>query len=280
MGLEGLSCWDSETGDSDGTQDILTCGSCQKTFALSDIVRFIQHKVLQCNKENYGQCYTQAGGTDRDSDTDGRRLMLTSTSSTTSSITTRRASMPNVSCRVKQITTANATPLSTSTAFDRVHTPPPTSPAELLRDGASSTPKQIGDEPENASTHCPSRGASPLGCTHHDNHKPSVRVADIKQERMDIDPSSCGEDEFVGRKPSQTTHRNGSHDGRLKGGSDAPEPNNTSSASLALLLATGWDNDAKTDIARKAHRKDSKFRSQSVEPSKSVIHLRTTLRRG
>lgn len=51
---------DSEAGESDGTtQDILTCGSCQKTFALSDIVRFIQHKVFQCNKENYGQCFTQ-----------------------------------------------------------------------------------------------------------------------------------------------------------------------------------------------------------------------------
>lgn len=40
-------------------QDILTCGLCQKTFALADIVKFIQHKVLQCNKENYEQCFTQ-----------------------------------------------------------------------------------------------------------------------------------------------------------------------------------------------------------------------------
>lgn len=52
------------TADSDSTeqgqiQDMLTCGSCQKTFALADIVKFIQHKVLQCNKENYGQCYLQ-----------------------------------------------------------------------------------------------------------------------------------------------------------------------------------------------------------------------------
>lgn len=55
----------SLTADSESTaepgaiQDILTCGSCQKTFALGDIVKFIQHKVLQCNKENYGQCFTQ-----------------------------------------------------------------------------------------------------------------------------------------------------------------------------------------------------------------------------
>uniref|UniRef100_A0A023F113 Putative c2h2-type zn-finger protein n=1 Tax=Triatoma infestans TaxID=30076 RepID=A0A023F113_TRIIF len=33
--------------------DVLTCGACQKPFALGEIVKFIQHKVLACNKENY-----------------------------------------------------------------------------------------------------------------------------------------------------------------------------------------------------------------------------------
>ncbi|XP_058115854.1 B-cell lymphoma/leukemia 11A [Anopheles ziemanni] len=199
----------SETGESDGTQDILTCGSCQKTFALSDIVRFIQHKVLQCNKENYGQCFTQgsSGGADRDSD-DGRRLMLANTSG---GLATRRASMPNVSSRSVSSKQAN----STST-FDRVHTPPPTSPAELLRDGASSTPKRLGDEPENASTHCASRGASPLGCSLDDEHdqKPSVRAIEIKQERMEVDPRPEDLD-YVSRKQqttAQSPRRNGSLD--------------------------------------------------------------------
>ena len=32
--------------------DILTCGVCQKHFPLAEIVRFIQHKVQLCNKEN------------------------------------------------------------------------------------------------------------------------------------------------------------------------------------------------------------------------------------
>lgn len=50
---------DSESTEAGAIQDILTCGSCQKTFALADIVKFIQHKVLQCNKENYGQCFPQ-----------------------------------------------------------------------------------------------------------------------------------------------------------------------------------------------------------------------------
>ena len=33
-------------------QDYLTCGDCQREFLLSDIVKFIQHKVNRCNKEN------------------------------------------------------------------------------------------------------------------------------------------------------------------------------------------------------------------------------------
>lgn len=47
-------------------QDFITCGDCQREFVLSDIVRFIQHKVNRCNKENvqpdfpnntdYGHC--------------------------------------------------------------------------------------------------------------------------------------------------------------------------------------------------------------------------------
>ncbi len=40
--------------------DTLTCGVCQKDFALADIVKFIQHKVLTCNKENY-QCKAKTG---------------------------------------------------------------------------------------------------------------------------------------------------------------------------------------------------------------------------
>jgi hypothetical protein len=52
--------------------DTLTCGVCRKEFALADIVKFIQHKVLTCNKENY-RCATENGGdgtTSSESDAD------------------------------------------------------------------------------------------------------------------------------------------------------------------------------------------------------------------
>lgn len=39
--------------------DTLTCGVCSKDFALADIVKFIQHKVLTCNKENF--CKDKSG---------------------------------------------------------------------------------------------------------------------------------------------------------------------------------------------------------------------------
>uniref|UniRef100_A0A0K8U2T6 BCL-11A-like CCHC zinc finger domain-containing protein n=1 Tax=Bactrocera latifrons TaxID=174628 RepID=A0A0K8U2T6_BACLA len=118
---------DSDAMETDpSAQDMLTCGSCQKTFALSDIVKFIQHKVLQCNKENYGQCSTQAPSTDRDTD-DGRPLSLVN----------RR---PSISAPIIS--------RKTSGSGSRIHTPPP-SPADLLADGASSTPKRLVDENDN-----------------------------------------------------------------------------------------------------------------------------------
>ena len=33
-------------------QDYLTCGECNHLFPLNDIVKFIQHKINRCNKEN------------------------------------------------------------------------------------------------------------------------------------------------------------------------------------------------------------------------------------
>lgn len=49
--------------------DVLTCGACQKTFALGDIVKFIQHKVLACNKENY--CSEPGNNNVESGDSDG-----------------------------------------------------------------------------------------------------------------------------------------------------------------------------------------------------------------
>ncbi|TDG39408.1 hypothetical protein AWZ03_014170, partial [Drosophila navojoa] len=158
-GFRSLSHSDSTENDAVAAQDILTCGACQKTFALSDIVRFIQHKVMQCNKENYGQCTTQAPSMDRDAD-EGRPLSLVNRRPSISAPITGRKSAPvgvapptataaaAAATAAAAAAAAAAAVASSAASGSRIHTPPP-SPADLLADGASSTPKRLVDENDN-----------------------------------------------------------------------------------------------------------------------------------
>ncbi|KAG5872806.1 hypothetical protein JTB14_038181 [Gonioctena quinquepunctata] len=146
---------DADGAEGDQHQDILTCGVCEKSFVLSDIVRFIQHKVSSCNKENFGQCYSN---NDRERENDDGNLPL-------STINTRR---PSISAPIS----------SKKNLGNRVHTPPPASPrlpapGDLCVDGAaSSTPKRRASSPLTSSS--PDEDIKPL----------------IKQEKMDTTMSS------------------------------------------------------------------------------------------
>lgn len=44
----------SADGQSPG--DFLTCGGCKQKFVLSDLTKFVQHKVLECTKEKKANC--------------------------------------------------------------------------------------------------------------------------------------------------------------------------------------------------------------------------------
>ena len=97
--------------------DTLTCGVCRKEFALADIVKFIQHKVLTCNKENY-RCATENGGdgaTSGESDVDGNTVTGTGANSTPISRTTTPQHQPNrrhsISTAIP-VTTGKASPTS------------------------------------------------------------------------------------------------------------------------------------------------------------------------
>ncbi|XP_059482289.1 B-cell lymphoma/leukemia 11A [Neocloeon triangulifer] len=61
--------------DAEVVQDILTCGACQKPFALADICKFIQHKNLSCNKENYSCGFTGAEQDVNEDSDDGAQPM-------------------------------------------------------------------------------------------------------------------------------------------------------------------------------------------------------------
>jgi hypothetical protein len=84
----------------------LTCGVCRKDFALADIVKFIQHKVLTCNKENYSGCRANnrtaenggGGGTEiATGDSEAETTSGTNSSPTTTTTTTASAATSETS---------------------------------------------------------------------------------------------------------------------------------------------------------------------------------------
>lgn len=152
------------TAEPGAIQDILTCGSCQKTFALGDIVKFIQHKVLQCNKENYGQCFPQGKYHTSFSFTSiflshekPEQLIVNSSgidfnhynfdfSSSKGGTTGDRDSEDGRPLSLVNRRPSISAPISTrkpSSSSSRVHTPPLASPGFLGGDGTSSTPKRL-----------------------------------------------------------------------------------------------------------------------------------------
>ena len=42
------------SAEGQGPGDFLTCGGCKKKFVLSDLTKFVQHKLLECTKEKTG----------------------------------------------------------------------------------------------------------------------------------------------------------------------------------------------------------------------------------
>lgn len=78
--------------------DSLTCGVCRKEFPLGEIVRFIQHKVLSCNKENYRVMCARSGRGGGGSDGDSHPLQIdgssgSGASAVTGSVCSRRPSI-------------------------------------------------------------------------------------------------------------------------------------------------------------------------------------------
>jgi hypothetical protein len=95
--------------------DTLTCGVCRKEFALADIVKFIQHKVLTCNKENY-RCTAENGGDSTasgESDVDATTGPGTGANSTPISRTTTPQHQPRRHS-ISTVTPGKASPTTTT----------------------------------------------------------------------------------------------------------------------------------------------------------------------
>lgn len=101
--------------------DSLTCGVCRKEFPLGEIVRFIQHKVLSCNKENYRVMCARSGrggggpdGDDLPLQIDGGGSSGSTASAATGSVCLRRPSIsaPINSRRLTVAVSSSSTPAS------------------------------------------------------------------------------------------------------------------------------------------------------------------------
>ncbi|KAL0266889.1 UNVERIFIED_CONTAM: hypothetical protein PYX00_009317 [Menopon gallinae] len=111
-------------------QDLLTCGSCQKPFPLADIVKFIQHKIIICNKENYSLGYVTSGETCDDNSDDG------GSSGPGHPLGVVNSRRPSISAPI------NSKKSSTPNQVRLVCSPPSTSPKIPEDEATTSTPKR------------------------------------------------------------------------------------------------------------------------------------------
>lgn len=129
--------------------DTLTCGVCSKDFALADIVKFIQHKVLTCNKENYCKksgTATENGKENGDTDDDPKEAAESeSTNNNNNKETTNSLSSPS-------------TPTAPS-ATDKVTSSPP----QRRHSTGSSSPGSAGGKSPHSTSSEPV-GVIPMGC--------------------------------------------------------------------------------------------------------------------
>lgn len=110
----------------------MTCGSCQKPFPLGDIVKFIQHKILVCNKENYSLSYVTSGEACDDNSDDGGP---SGPGQPLGVVNSRR---PSISAPI------NSKKSSTPNPIRLVCSPPATSPKITEDEATTSTPKRRG----------------------------------------------------------------------------------------------------------------------------------------
>ncbi|XKL65074.1 hypothetical protein PGB90_005160 [Kerria lacca] len=172
---------DSDTGQIH--QDILTCGVCQKPFALGDINKFIQHKVHACNKENYAleQNNIQESPDNDDAGCGGIPLAV---------VNTRR---PSISAPIKKgINAAGRLICSSPLQLDeeaRCSTPKPRTP------NSSNSPTPIKDE---------------IDIDHHENctDDDEMKPRKIKQEldSTNSSPDLLKKNREVVDAESNTTH--------------------------------------------------------------------------
>ena len=164
--------------------DTLTCGVCRKDFALADIVKFIQHKVLTCNKENY-----QCGRSSENGTAGGDNTPSVAASSAVQAGVDSRESLINASTT----SGTNTSPTSSTTLSG--------SGAAVTRRHSISTTTAVQQQPPLSALTPPSGKSSPLiGSGNNNNHLSDLVKAELegkqrsssenKAERVDADTNT------------------------------------------------------------------------------------------
>ena len=164
--------------------DTLTCGVCRKDFALADIVKFIQHKVLTCNKENY-----QCGRSSENGTAGGDNTPSAAASSAVQAGVDTRESLINASS-----TSGTTTSPTSSTTLSG-------SGAAVTRRHSISTTTAVQQQPPLSALTPPSGKSSPLiGSGNNNNHLSDLVKAELegkqrsssenKAERVDADTNT------------------------------------------------------------------------------------------
>ena len=142
--------------------DTLTCGVCRKDFQLADIVKFIQHKVLTCNKENY-----QCGGSSENGAAGGDN--------------TPTASAPVTSGDDLRVNSGVTTPIGSGVTTSTAASALPGSGTAVTRRHSISTTTAVQQQPPLSALTPPSGKSSPLiGSGNNNNHLGDLVKAELE----------------------------------------------------------------------------------------------------
>ena len=157
--------------------DTLTCGVCRKDFALADIVKFIQHKVLTCNKENYQCGRSSENGTAGGDNTSAASAAVSGGDDLTDSL-------------ISGVNTSIGSGTTTSTASSTLSG----SGTAVTRRHSISTTTAVQQQPPLSALTPPSGKSSPLiGSGNNNNHLGDLVKAELegKQRSPSANKAEC-----------------------------------------------------------------------------------------
>jgi hypothetical protein len=166
---------------------------CRKDFALADIVKFIQHKVLTCNKENYQCSRSSENGTAGGDNTPAASASV----------------LGGIDPRESLISSANASPTTGTTTSSTASTTLSGSGSAVTRRHSISTTTAVQQQPPLSALTPPSGKSSPLiGSGNNNNHLGDLVKAELegKQRSSSENKAECVDADTNTTNSGRTNH--------------------------------------------------------------------------